>query len=612
MFASVLALGVLTASYGAAAGAAASLQGLTWSALSPPESPPGLVGAVAAYDSTNSTIVLFGGHLANGQLSARTWVWDGSTWSPAAAFGASPAPRELASMAFDTALDPPQLILFGGRGDDGALLDDTWTWNGSSWNQLATTSAPGGREGAAMTADAAGQVVLFGGYGRTTPAPPAPTAPTTPTTPTPPTSTTTTTVPSPSTTTVPTSSTTSSVPTTTTVPASTTTTATTTTTTPPPDTTAPTTSVTSVPAATTPGGAALTADIAPPQVLDDTWVLTRSDQWVQAPTPVHPPPTTDASMATGGSGQIMMFGGSGRAPGDAQTAGTTAQTWLYLGGTWSKVKMATAPSARQDASLAYDAGLGQTVLFGGVGPAGPLGDTWVWNGATWQPVTPASAPAARWGATAAYDAASQHLVEFGGADGAGGALSSTEVLGAYAPIVASGSTTTSSSPSSTGSTSVGPTTTVGDSSAFGSGSVATTAKTTPTTVAHPARLAVHRGDVVTLSGFGFMPGALVTITFHSVAQVVASAVANAAGDFTTNVEVPTRAAAGHHHFEASGLAPGGGMTEQTKQVDVIGVAAVEHTAGRTKLILVGIALAIPVLSWAALDVAARRRVTPRP
>jgi hypothetical protein len=604
---------VLAASSGSAAAVTASLQGLTWSALSPPKSPPGLVGASAAYDSTNSTIVLFGGHLATGQLSAQTWVWDGSTWSQAAAFGASPAPRELASMAFDTALNPPQLILFGGRGDDGALLDDTWAWNGSSWNQLPTTSAPGGREGAAMTADDAGQVVLFGGYGQTTPAASSTTTTTTtPTTTGPSTSTTTTTLPATSTTTVPTPSTTSPTATTTSVPDTTTTTTPTTT---PPDTSGSTAPATSVP----PGAAGadgtfrpdLTAAIAAPQVLDDTWVLTRSDEWVQVATPVHPPPTTDASIATNASGQTMMFGGSGRAPGDSQTAGTTRQTWLYLGGTWSKVKLAAAPSARQDASLAYDAALGVTVLFGGDGPAGTLADTWVWDGATWQRVTPASAPGARSEGTAAYDAASQHLVEFGGTDGTGVALASTEVLGAYAPIVASGSTTTSSPPSSTASSTFRqPTTTVGDSSAIGSGSVPTTTSTTSSRP-HPTQLSVHRGDVVTLSGSGFMPGATVTITFHSVAQIVGEPVANAEGDFTKNVEVPDRAAAGHHHFEASGRAPDGGMTEEATPVEVVGVAGVDHTSTRTKLILVGIALAIPALSWAALDLAARRRVTLR-
>lgn len=601
------------------AGATSAASGLTWSALSPPTTPPGLIGAAAAYDASNSTVVAFGGQLAGGQLSTQTWVWNGSTWSEAAVFGASPPARELASMAYDTALSPPQLILFGGRAADGTLLDDTWSWNGSSWNQVATATSPGGREGAAMAADAAGQLVVFGGYGRTTPAASTTTPTTDPASPTSTVPATTTTVPAPTTTTVP--------------PASTTTTSTTTTPTtlsPAPTTTlpAPTTTTgptgsaggdqtTSTTTATNPGGggsaAALTASIATPQVLDDTWVLASSgggaDDWTEVDTPVHPPAATDASMATWPSGQTMLFGGSGAAPGDNQPAGTTNQTWLYSGGTWSHVKTTVAPPSRQDALLAYDAVLGATVLFGGEGATATLSDTWLWNGAAWLRAAPASTPSPRSGAAGAYDAAAGDLVAFGGADDAGAALASTEVLGARAPIVVPASASTTSVPVAT-TTPAASTTTIGDSSAFGSTVPTSTAPSTtvpPRPVPTKAQ-SVHRGDIVTLRGSGFLPHVLITITFHSVTTTLSVVRANAEGSFRINVPVPVGAAIGDHHFEASGRGPSG-MTNLITPVQVVALAAVDHTSTRTTWILVGIAVTIPALAWAAFNRAGRRRVT---
>jgi hypothetical protein len=46
------------------------------------------------------------------------------------------------------------------------ILDDTWTWNGSTWTQQAPATSPPARVGASMAYDAtASDIVLFGGYG---------------------------------------------------------------------------------------------------------------------------------------------------------------------------------------------------------------------------------------------------------------------------------------------------------------------------------------------------------------------------------------------------------------------------------------------------------------
>jgi hypothetical protein len=607
---------------GTAASAAAVSASPTWSSLSPPTSPPGVVNAVAAYDSADSTVVMFGGRLADGALSDQTWVWNGSVWSQPEQYVASPPPRQSASMGFDTALEPPQLILFGGRGDHGVLLDDTWTWNGSSWNRVATSSSPGAREGAAMTADAHGDLLLFGGYGITTD--PAPSASTTSSTHPP------TTAPRPSATTSRPSSTTSSTgPPTTSAPTAsststpstaapgtespTTQTSTTQTSTTRPSTTRPSTtrpSTTRTPTTASAAGPArsgtLDAAVATPQVLDDTWILSSDDgvdEWRQVSTTSHPPPTTDASMATGSSGQTVLFGGTGRAPGRDQAGGTGNRTWVWNGRTWSTPEVGASPPARQDAGLAADAGVGATVLFGGLGPSGALDDTWLWGGSTWQRVAMGSAPSPRAGAAVAYDADSFQLIAFGGASTAGEAMSSTEVLSTQAPTAAPPPGTSPSS--STSSSTV---------RSAGASPRSSTSSSSPASVAtgrstHPARVTrVYRGGLVLLRGSGFLPRAEITITFHSATITVARSAADATGSFRVDVAVPTQVPFGNHHFEASGMGPHG-RTNLITPVRVVARPA-HRTSLTTELTLVAIAAAIPLLSWAVLSLFGRRRRQP--
>ncbi len=66
-------------------------------------------------------------------------------------------------MAYDTATG--DLVLFGGGGSAGRLLDDTWTWNGSAWTEHHPAKHPAARYGTSMAYDATARgVVLFGGY----------------------------------------------------------------------------------------------------------------------------------------------------------------------------------------------------------------------------------------------------------------------------------------------------------------------------------------------------------------------------------------------------------------------------------------------------------------
>jgi N-acetylneuraminic acid mutarotase len=110
-------------------------------------------------------VVLFGGTDANNNLLNDTWTWDGTSWTQHNVL--SPPPRYGASMA---ALNGT-VVLFGGRSAPNGnpvnyptdqLLNDTWTWDGTTWTQHDVTG-PTARYDASMAA-LGGSVVLFGGW----------------------------------------------------------------------------------------------------------------------------------------------------------------------------------------------------------------------------------------------------------------------------------------------------------------------------------------------------------------------------------------------------------------------------------------------------------------
>lgn len=152
--------------------------GTTWKQLSPATSPPPLEGMSVAYDSASRQVVLFGGAPPPAEPQSapgtnETWVFDGSSWTQLATSSA-PANRVDAAMVYDDALG--KLVLFGGAsimpefsGPQPQVFDDMWTFDGTSWQQLHPAVVPPGRFDAQMTYDAgAKQIVLFGGALSTT------------------------------------------------------------------------------------------------------------------------------------------------------------------------------------------------------------------------------------------------------------------------------------------------------------------------------------------------------------------------------------------------------------------------------------------------------------
>jgi hypothetical protein len=141
--------------------------GAIWIEQHPRLSPPARYDAQMAYDATNKGVVLVGG-IGNVSISqigdlGDTWTWNGTTWTEQHP-SANPPPRHGSSLAYDG--NSHQVILFGGdRGERAPLfLNDTWAWNGTTWNVRHPANSPPGRTNAAMAYDEpAHQLVLFGG-----------------------------------------------------------------------------------------------------------------------------------------------------------------------------------------------------------------------------------------------------------------------------------------------------------------------------------------------------------------------------------------------------------------------------------------------------------------
>ncbi|HEY2565216.1 MAG TPA: kelch repeat-containing protein [Acidimicrobiales bacterium] len=269
-------------------------------------------GAAMAYDPATKQLVFFGGH---GTDAARgrndTWIWNGGTWKQLATATAPPA-RYRASMAFDPATN--QLILFGGF-DDTTSFDDTWAWDGATWKKLAPASSPSPRFGTSIAYDpGTKQLILFGGN--------------------------------------------------------------------------------------TAGGS----------YLNDTWTWD-GETWKQLAPASSPSPRYGASMDYyPATNQLVLFGGFVPGPGSLN------DTWTWDGATWRVLpppSVLAAPSPRYLASMAYDPATNQLVLFGGYGD---VNDTWTWGEGGWQKLAPATSPSARSGASIAYDPVFNQLVLFGGAD----------------------------------------------------------------------------------------------------------------------------------------------------------------------------------------------------
>jgi hypothetical protein len=123
-------------------------------------------GAGLSYDSARAATLLFGG-FDGVRWRNEIWEWNGTDWAErcnnAPCNQMRPSEREDAVFVYDPARQVT--LLFGGSGE-GAVLGETWTWNGSTWSQRLPPVSPSPRHGCAATYDpSTRRIFLFGGVG---------------------------------------------------------------------------------------------------------------------------------------------------------------------------------------------------------------------------------------------------------------------------------------------------------------------------------------------------------------------------------------------------------------------------------------------------------------
>jgi hypothetical protein len=254
---------------------------LGWSQLSPATSPSPRTGAGFAYDISTGTVVLFGGNNGS-ELLNDTWTWDGTTWTQQFP-PVSPSPRSFNTpqMVYDAISGTT--LLFGGYGSNGAFFGDTWSWDGKGkrWVERFPATSPSPR-GTTLTYDPLyQQVLMFGGED---------------------------------------------------------------------------------------GGASF---------LNQTWVW--NGTWTQLFPATSPSPRTNLAMTFDpGIGSVVLFGGYNFVGGQALN-----DTWIWNGTTWSQIQTSLTPAGRYCASMAYDPSVKGLVLFGGFLTDGPwTNQTWLFYGPT--------------------------------------------------------------------------------------------------------------------------------------------------------------------------------------------------------------------------------------
>ncbi|MBX3464680.1 MAG: hypothetical protein KF830_16040 [Planctomycetes bacterium] len=295
----------------AIAASAAALTGQSWQQLNPTASPSVRRAGAMAFDATANRLILHGGLLpAPADVLNETWSWNGTTWTLLNPVGGSP-PRWGHQLVRDTAQN--RLITFGGRSPTiNSLASDTYAWTGSAWSLVPTPNSPPARFRYGLAYDSRrNRVVLFGGRGLT-------------------------------------------------------------------------------------------------QVFADTWEF-NGITWTQAATPLAPPPREDMVMAyDAGLARTVLFGGY-----DPATDTVRGDTWEWDGSVWQPRAIDGGPGPRFRAAGIFDSFRQRIVMYGGFDGGSIRNETWEYAGGAWNQVSAVGTPFAT-EMYAGYDSQRRRFATFGG------------------------------------------------------------------------------------------------------------------------------------------------------------------------------------------------------
>lgn len=277
---------------------------------------PGVRNAHAlAYDAMRHRVILFGG-ANDGAVLRETWSWNGQRWARLDVAG--PLPRTFPAVTHDAQQKVVYMYgghraLFGNGQAQDTVLGDFWKWDGTRWTPLGA-DGPGVRAEAALAYDQSRRrLILFGGYRG--------------------------------------------------------------------------------------AGAQRTR-------LGDTWEWDGS-AWTKA-SERGPSPRNNAAMAYDAHRHVtVLFGGS-----DGAASG---ETWEWDGTTWSR-SSAALTEPRYNATMVYDPIRRRMLRFGGWNGRERLGDTWSFDGLTWTRHD-VDGPSPRNHSALTFDLHRERAVLFAGHDG---------------------------------------------------------------------------------------------------------------------------------------------------------------------------------------------------
>ena len=147
----------------------------TWTSIEKPRRgswPSFRTLARMTWDPIRQRVILFGGRDGSGNALRDTWAFDpvAKSWTsltPTCRKGQTcplPPARYYHAMAWSSVLG--KVVIFGGEQMNDTFLSDAWAFDGTTWQQLPTKSAPSARAGLGMAEDAAtGKLVAYGGFG---------------------------------------------------------------------------------------------------------------------------------------------------------------------------------------------------------------------------------------------------------------------------------------------------------------------------------------------------------------------------------------------------------------------------------------------------------------
>ncbi len=269
-----------------------------------------------AFDPVSQKVVMFGGLGATSNLND-TWTFDGTNWTQVNTTTAPPV-RNGATMAFDRVTK--KLVLFGGY-DGTGYLQDTWIFDGatSTWTQAQMTKNPPRATGAMLFTDPrTGRAMMFGGYNA--------------------------------------------------------------------------------------------QNIVP--VYSNTWQWSGS-LWKKLSPSVVPYPRAWGTATLDANGKnIVLTGGTGDTI-------RSDNTWTWDGTNWTMQAPTTQVPAYVGAASAWDPAAKGAVLFG------VFADTWEWMGNNWVQIVPTNSPSARSAMGMAYNPITNQTIIFGGALSAGSLVNET-------------------------------------------------------------------------------------------------------------------------------------------------------------------------------------------